>query len=283
MNSITLDRNIASNGLAYHATGTGTPVVLVHGVGLRAESFSPQIEFLKQSHNVYAIDLPGHGHSRGVDKATRALANYTATLKVFIDEVIGEPAVLVGHSMGAMIALDFASHNPDQCMGAASLNAIYRRSEKAATAVKQRAADLWQNPGGDVASAPIARWFGEDPCGLEFEIAAACRDWLTQVDGCAYAAAYSVFANDTGLSDAELAKLQQPHLFLTGAEDENSTAEMSLAMAKMAPKGEAVIISGARHLAQLTHADKVNVTLGDFIARCEAEVSCPPLARAGGR
>ncbi len=266
-----LQRRIAGNGIAYHRTGKGTPVVMVHGVGLRAESFAPQIALLKKSHCIHTIDLPGHGHSVALGNSDPVLGDYTAVIEDFVNEVIGQPVILVGHSLGAMIALDFARRNPDQCLGVACLNGVHRRSHKATLSVKQRAVDLRRNASAGVAAAPIARWFGGNPRGLDLEIAMICSGWLEQVDRQAYATAYGVIANDEELSEATLPQLERPHLFLTGAEDVNSTPEMSKVMAELVPQARVRIISGARHLALLTHADQVNSALEAFLARCERQ------------
>jgi len=273
MTSKTLQRRIAANGIAYHHSGAGTPVVMVHGVGLRAESFAPQIALFKQSHSVHAIDLPGHGDSVAIGNIDPVLGDYTTVIEDFVNEVICQPVILVGHSLGAMIALDFARRNPDLCLGVACLNAIHHRSDKAVLAVKKRAVDLRQNAGAGVAAAPIERWFGGNPRGFDLEIAMICSGWLEQVDRQAYATAYEVFANDEGLGDATLPQLERPHLFLTGAEDENSTPEMSRVMADLVPQGRVRIISDARHLALLTHADQVNPALEAFLARCERQLA----------
>jgi len=270
MTTPTLSRSYASNGIAYHLTGEGSPVVLVHGVGLRAESFAPQIEFLKSSHKIYAIDMPGHGKSAGFKSADPNLGDYTTRLEGFIDGVIGEPVLLVGHSMGAMIALEFIRAHPQKCYGVATLNSVYSRSCEASLAIKQRAVALFHDPQDDLASAPTKRWFGDAPTGHCLEISNLCKQWLTQVDRQGYAAAYSVFANNDGLRDEQLAQLQLPVLFLTGEVDTNSTPEMSISMSCLAPGGEVMIIPDAGHLAQLTHAEQVNSALGSFFARCDS-------------
>ncbi|MFD1807175.1 alpha/beta fold hydrolase [Gemmobacter lanyuensis] len=43
--------------------GTGAPVLLIHGVGMRAEAWGPQIATLSATHRVLAVDMPGHGES----------------------------------------------------------------------------------------------------------------------------------------------------------------------------------------------------------------------------
>ena len=51
------------NGIAYLETGEGEPLLLIHGVGLNAEAWGPQIDALSDTHRVIALDMPGHGGS----------------------------------------------------------------------------------------------------------------------------------------------------------------------------------------------------------------------------
>ena len=56
-------KNKSINGIAYHKIGKGPAIILIHGLGLRSESWIEQIKFLKKDYTVYSIDLPGHGKS----------------------------------------------------------------------------------------------------------------------------------------------------------------------------------------------------------------------------
>jgi pimeloyl-ACP methyl ester carboxylesterase len=78
-----------------------------------------------------------------------------------------------------------------------------------------------------------------------------------------------VFANEDGPADTGLATLQCPALFITGADEPNSTPAMSAAMAKLTPNGRAVIVAGAAHMLPMTHAAEVNTALIDFFTECD--------------
>ena len=76
----TLQRSESANGLAFHRSGSGDPVVLIHGVGLRAEAWFQQLPVLTRDHEVFAVDMPGHGDS--------ALLNGTApSLSAYVDHI----------------------------------------------------------------------------------------------------------------------------------------------------------------------------------------------------
>ena len=85
--------------------------MLIHGVGLRAEAWNAQITALSQRYLVQAVDMPGHGESDGSD--LQSLAEFTDAIAAGIDS----PALVMGHSMGAMIALDLASRYPSLVTG----------------------------------------------------------------------------------------------------------------------------------------------------------------------
>lgn len=73
--------------------------------------------FAHHGFNVLALDLPGHCRSEGPAKTTvEALADW---LEQVLDAAGAERAVIIGHSMGSLIALDFAGRYPQRTLGAA--------------------------------------------------------------------------------------------------------------------------------------------------------------------
>ena len=86
--------------------GTGSPIVLVHGLGSRWQIFAPVIDLLAERHEVIALDLPGFGASPelpGVLPGPRGYADWLA--RWLGDHDIRHPHV-VGSSMGGGIALE---------------------------------------------------------------------------------------------------------------------------------------------------------------------------------
>ena len=241
-------------GLSAIASGTRPQVVLVHGVGLRAEAWNRQVDALSPHMHTVAVDMPGHGGS-SLSSEAMALTDYTNA----VAGILSEPALIIGHSMGAMIALDLAIRFPDQVRGLVALNAVFDRSTAASKAVLARADSLDGLSMADP-SETLDRWFGSQPS-AERE---ACREWLSDVDPAAYQMAYRVFAEESGPSSHQLESLSCPALFATGSEEPNSTPEMSRKMAVLAPHGQSVIVNGAAHMMPMTHPDEVNAFLLDF-------------------
>jgi pimeloyl-ACP methyl ester carboxylesterase len=89
-------------------------VVFVHGAGLDHSLFGLQSRYFGyHGRNVLALDLPGHGRSEGPPLGTiESMADWvSAVLKKL---TIGKASV-VGHSMGSLVALEFAARHPAQC------------------------------------------------------------------------------------------------------------------------------------------------------------------------
>lgn len=95
--------------LTYDERGAGTPVVFLHGLGSNRRRWDPIIEQLPVSWRCVAVDLPGHGESpaEGCDTASALGAVHELVVGLGI-----ERPIVVGHSLGAVVALLYAVVHP---------------------------------------------------------------------------------------------------------------------------------------------------------------------------
>lgn len=95
-------------------------IVMIHGLGCDARFWAPQAEALRlHGHDVAAPDLPYHGGpTEGVEASLRGLAAWVRC------ELGERPAVLVGHSLGGMIALQVAHDAPELVTGIVLVDAF---------------------------------------------------------------------------------------------------------------------------------------------------------------
>ncbi|KAF9609610.1 hypothetical protein IFM89_017705 [Coptis chinensis] len=105
----------------YVEQGEGLPIVLIHGFGASAFHWRYNIPELAKKYKVYALDLLGFGWS------DKALVEYDAMVwrdqvVDFLKEVVKEPTILVGNSLGGFTALISAADSPEQVIGVALLN-----------------------------------------------------------------------------------------------------------------------------------------------------------------
>jgi (E)-2-((N-methylformamido)methylene)succinate hydrolase len=255
-------RSRTSRGATYVDVGHGEPVVLVHGVGLRLEAWAPQIESLAETHRVVAVDLPGHGTSAPIGRAS-GLAEFVDWFTTTLDDLGLDSVNVAGHSMGALVAGACAVTAPQRVRRVALLSAVHRRDPAAASAVKARAAEIAAGKADPIA--PLTRWFG-DEC-VASEPYQLVREWLTEVDIDAYATAYGAFAEGDDLYADRWPDVACPALLLTGELDPNSTPQMSHDLAAAALDGEACIIAGHRHMVNMTAPDEVTAALRHWLTR----------------
>ena len=264
MTLTTLRRFNLTNQINAWRGGTGPSVVLIHGVGLNADAWYAMLPGLLEKYTVTAIDLPGHGHSATMPtRSEPTLNDFTSIVCDALNECDG-PSVVIGHSMGALIAMDLACHHPKNIDAAIPLNAVFRRSNAAHQAVQTRAKDL-RETGKIDNTATLQRWFGENPQG-ELEIASdRCERMLNATSLVGYATAYTVFAHNDGPTNTVLENSTVPMLFITGEEEPNSTPAMSQELAALTPDGQCLIIDNARHMMPITHAQEVNQNIDRFL------------------
>lgn len=236
--------------------GGGDPrVLMIHGVGLCADAWNAQLDALGGQHAVASVDMPGHGESEPF-AGTPMMADFTDR----IADCISGPTVVVGHSMGAVIALDMAARFPEKVKAVAALNGIFQRSDEATKAICARADSLDPERTNDP-TPTLKRWFDD----LTSPEAVACKTWLTSVNPRSYKTAYSLFANQTGPRADDLATIKAPALFMTGQKEPNSTPEMSLAMSQIVSGARAIIVDDAAHMMPMTHPEQVNQALAELI------------------
>ena len=89
----------------------GKTVILIHGAGANYRTWLPQIEFLANEHTLIGVDLPGHGDSEGPSSTN--MAEYRDFIKGLVDTLDLTNLIIVGHSMGGSVALDYALRYPE--------------------------------------------------------------------------------------------------------------------------------------------------------------------------
>jgi len=90
------------------------PLVFLHGLGGSSSSWSSALAELAPAHRVAAVDLPGHGRSDKSDPATTdyTLGGLAGPVAEALETLGLAPAILVGHSLGAAVAIHLALERP---------------------------------------------------------------------------------------------------------------------------------------------------------------------------
>ncbi|MGC2636252.1 MAG: alpha/beta fold hydrolase [Acidobacteriaceae bacterium] len=107
--------NVGKVRVHYFEGGSGTPLVLVHGLGGRAEDWTnlmPQL--VRDHHHVYALDLPGYGRSQWPKNAQYSIPELAGAVEAFLNKKSLAQTDLGGWSMGGWIALRVALDEPQR-------------------------------------------------------------------------------------------------------------------------------------------------------------------------
>lgn len=141
------------SALAYETAGTGTPVVLLHGLTFDKTTWRPIVEALHGDVHTIAFDLPSHGDSPGVLGSVEQLA---ARVHHQLGDLGVTRPLAVGHSFGAGLAGLYAARYP--CLGVVTVDQGLELEPFAERV--QRAAPMLRGPGFDQAWAMIEASLG---------------------------------------------------------------------------------------------------------------------------
>ena len=262
--------------LAYHDAGTGHPVILLHGGFLDHRMWDEQIPVLASRHRVVAPDARGHGASANAGRPFRH-ADDIAALLSHLD--IG-PAVFVGLSMGAGIAVDTALEYP---------HLVRALVVSGAGTSEPEFTDPWTIKVLNDLSSAIAAGNGESLIAAFALFAAGPRRALDDLDPDVVRriremARRTVTKHAVGEPDwlipvretwTRAAELSVPVLAITGDLDAADHIAMAERLARTVADGNVTAIEGTAHYPNMERAGAFNQALTGFLG------TLPPAAPPG--
>lgn len=108
--------------------GEGAPVILIHGLAASLHDWDDLVpELAQHGYAAYALDLLGHGESAKPDSRAYEMDWVFDHLAAWIDSLeLDQAPVLVGHSLGGYLALDYARRFPARTRGLVLVDPFYR-------------------------------------------------------------------------------------------------------------------------------------------------------------
>src|SRR5262245_56372480 len=97
----------------YEVSGSGEPLVVLHGAYMNIPTMGAIIPQLAKTHRVYALELQGHGRTTDIDRPI-TYPNLANDLAAFMDSVGLKQADVFGYSMGAATGLQLAIRHPEK-------------------------------------------------------------------------------------------------------------------------------------------------------------------------
>lgn len=267
--------------LAFDVRGSGTPVLLVQGVGVQGDGWRPQTDALAERYTCITFDNRGLGRSQPVG-APVTVAQMAEDARAVLDAERVASAHVVGHSLGGLVAVQLALLAPERVRSLALLCTFARGHDAAPLDARMMLLGLRTRVGTrrmrrrgflglvlpphalaaadvDAEAARIAELFGHDLADQPPIVTQQLR---------------ALRAADASARLAELAGI--PTLVVSAAHDPIAPPRAGRALAAGIPGARYVEFDDASHGLPITHADRVNALLLEHIAAADAY-----LARSG--
>jgi pimeloyl-ACP methyl ester carboxylesterase len=227
------------------------PLVLLHGIGSNGGSFAPLIGALDGGRPVLAWDAPGYGESAPLAPDWPDPSDYAAALAGLLAQLAIERCLLLGHSLGTLIAARFAATWPQRvaalCLVSPSLGGGVAKGAPLPPSVARRVEDL-ATLGARKFAAARSPLLMADPAGRP-DVLAGIVDAMAAVRLGGYDQAARMLAVGRMLEDA--ARLRVPTTVIIGSEDRITPPENARAVYAALP---AAIRNGYVEIAAAGHA-----------------------------
>ncbi len=248
--------------------GSGEAVVFLHGVGGDSASWAPQIDGFSGDYRAIAWDMPGYGGSPALERMT--FPALSASLLGLLDRLELDNVHLVGHSMGGMVAQQFAADRPERVrtLVLSATSPAFGRPDGdfQKRFVEARIAPLENGSTmADLADETVETMLGPS---ADADGAAVARRSMASVPEATYRAAIACLVT-FDRRDA-LAGYAMPVLVLAGETDTNAPAPMMEKMAGRIPGADYVCMAGTGHLGNLENPAAFNEAVGSFLRRWRA-------------
>ncbi|HJQ36275.1 MAG TPA: alpha/beta fold hydrolase [Thermoanaerobaculia bacterium] len=249
---------VGPHRIHYWTKGEGPPLLLVHGVAMRAADLAPFFSALSRRHRVYAPDLLGFGESDAPPGADYSVATQAAVVRGFMDAVHLQQPDVAGLSMGGWIALSLAAEHPKRVKRLALLSsaglghqsALTENSFSATTVAEQRRSFALQSDLLPKLPDFILRDFIRHSKQKREIVRASMRSMLTRPDL---------------LMDRKLARVRMPVLILHGTSDRIVPFPVALRMKQQLPQARLVPLHGCGHLAMAECGGRAMPALLEFL------------------
>jgi pimeloyl-ACP methyl ester carboxylesterase len=225
----------------YDERGDGEPLMLIHGGAVDARFFDPNIDTLAARFHVVTPDLRGHGHTPDVDGPFTYESFAQDTIEL-IEAVIGGPAHLVGHSIGAGVALHVALRRPDLVRGLVLISAAFHHSGQIAV----------DDIDIDQVVATFGAAYGQVSPDGEAHYAVVVRKEI-EMDH-----------REPALDVSDLAGVTAPTLVMAG-DDDVITLEHTLALYRGISNAELAVVPGTSHFLTQEKPQLVTTMVVDFL------------------
>lgn len=229
------------------------PLVLIHGAGGTYLHWPAQVRHLA-GENVLALDLPGHGDSKGEGRET--IEAYAPSVLEFMDQLNLERAVIAGHSMGSAIALRLSIDTPERVWALILLGAGAKLGVNPALIEYAGRSESYPE-----AVSLVVRWAFSHRA--EARLVELARQRMLALPANVLLSDFKA-CNNFDLRD-RLTEIMQPALILCGEEDQMTPIRFSQYLAANVSDSRLQVVPKAGHMVMQEKPEAVANLIKDFL------------------
>jgi pimeloyl-ACP methyl ester carboxylesterase len=254
--------------LYYQEVGAGVPILLIPPAGTIASTWGPVIDELARVGRVIFYDRRGYARTGG--EPVRSISTHTADAEAILEDLRAAPAVAVGTSAGATIAVDLAVRRPDLVQAVVAHEAAWQANRHLpnptqAAAVAKIGWLTLRGRYGDGAETLLRAAYSYRDGGTAWD--AFPEEWRRVGRENARSALWD-FRNSIGNypSPADLATIAVPVVCSYGARSPRNIVSLTRSLAAAIPTGRTQQIDGAGHAAPFDAPANFVQLIADTIA-----------------
>ena len=228
--------------MAVEIEGEGEPVLMLHGLGGTANTFTPLLAAFTR-HRTIRFDLPGSGRSHRVEGAL--------TLGLFVERALAvmqragvERAHVVAHSMGTIVAAHLAAAEPGKVASLALFGPLLAPPEPARAAIRARAARAREGDMQPIADALLQASLSTETRTRRPAAVAFVRESLMRQEPDGYARTCEALAE---MGPADTSRIECPTLLVTGDEDAVAPPQAVRMMGERIAGSRVEVLRGCGH------------------------------------
>lgn len=258
---------------AFKAMGDGPALVFLHGVGGNQDSFDDQLRAFSPAWRAVAWDMPGYGKSP-LPRGGVTWEGLAAALAALLDDLGAARAVIVGHSMGGMVAQEMAARHPERLAALVLYATTSAFGGGDGSFTKQFLASRLAPLDRGLAPADIAEDVvrGMIAPGAPPEALRRAMATMAAVTPAGYRASLECLVTFDRRADLE--RIACPTLLLSASADTLAPAKTMARMAERVPGSRLACLDGLGHLAHLEAPERFNAALADFLGTLPADAAC---------